>query len=130
MNKSVGEEKFGVARKRFVVLPKIIRNVLIGVVILLIIGYLGRQIWSLVSPPDFDVLYPEENYITKVPAIKVLGHIGDESVVYLNDDEIALGEDGYFLVDIDLNPGLNVIKLEASKRYGKSKVIYRRIIVE
>ncbi len=130
VSKNVGAEKFGVGRKRFVVLPRIIRNVLIGIVVFLIVGYLGQQIWSLVSPPRFLVVYPEENFVTTLSFIKILGYVGDESLVRLNDDEIALGEDGYFLVDIDLNPGLNVIKLEARKRYGKSKVIYRRIIVE
>jgi len=122
--------KFGVGRKKFVVFPKIIRNVLIGILIIIIIGYIGRQILSLLSPPKFDILYPEEKFITNSVAIKILGFVNDEAWIGLNDNEISVGTDGYFTVDIDLNPGLNIIKFEARKRYGRSKIIYRRIIAE
>ncbi|MFH1890853.1 MAG: helix-turn-helix domain-containing protein [Candidatus Kuenenbacteria bacterium] len=122
--------KFGIGRKRFLVLPKIIKTILICILILIIIVYLGWQIASLISPPQFVILYPEERFVTKSSLVKVLGFVKNESWIGLNDNEITVGEDGYFSIDIDLNPGLNIIKFEAKKRHGRSKVIYRSIIVQ
>ena len=62
--------------------------------------------------------------------IKILGKVEQGAWPGLNDEEISADEEGWFQVDIDLNKGLNVIKIEAHKSYGRSRVKYLRIVVE
>jgi transcriptional regulator with XRE-family HTH domain len=124
------KQKFGVARKRLIVLPKLIKSFLFILVVVIIMGYLGWQLWSLLSPPKLELLYPEDNYVTKSSMVKILGRVEEGAWLGLNDKEIAAGSGGWFEVDIDLNKGLNIIKVEAKKSYGRTRVEYRRIIVE
>lgn len=128
-----GEEKkkkFGVDKKKLFSFPKLVRNFLVGAVIAVALGYIGIQVYGFVKAPELALLYPEENFEAKGGFVKILGKAEAESVVSLNDKEIATDNDGYFAVDMNLNKGLNVIKMEAEKSYGQKTVVYRRIIVE
>lgn len=121
------QHRFGVARKRLVVLPKILMNIIILIVVVVIVGYLGAQLWSLSSPPELELLYPEDNFTTESRFVKILGRVEEGALLMLNDQEITGGEDGWFEVDIDLNKGLNVIKIEAKKSYGRTRTEYLRV---
>ena len=125
-----GRDKFGVVRKRLVVLPKLLKSFVIILAVVVVVGYLGWQVWSLLSPPELKLVYPADNYVTVNKSVKILGKTEEGVGLSLNDKEIAAEGDGWFEVDIDLNKGLNVIKIEAKKSYGRSRVEYLRIIVE
>ena len=99
-------------------------------VILGTVGYLGVEFLTFINPPKLELLYPEDNYVSSSNFIKILGKVEKASVLRLNDKEIAVGEDGFFQVDLDLNKGLNVIKFEAEKSTGKKTIEYERVIVE
>ena len=124
------KHKFGVARKRLVILPKLLKSLMLVLVVAVIIGYLGWQVWSLMSPPELEILYPQDNYVSQHKFVKILGKTEEGVWLGLNDKEIAVGDNGWFVVDIDLNKGLNVIKIEAKKSYGRTKADYLTIIVE
>lgn len=127
----VGEQKrFGVTRKRFLVMPRIIRNIVLILVVLAVVGYLGSQVWSLLSPPSLEVFYPVEDYASQNSFIKIMGRVEKGAKLELNGNEIAADSQGWFSVDMDLNTGLNIIKIEAEKSYGRSRIVYRRIMVE
>lgn len=124
------ENRFGLTAKKFIILPRILKNIVIGLVVLAIIVYLCLQLWSLLRPPRFEVLYPADESVFSHRYIKILGQAGKEIELTLNGEQVPIDSDGFFLVDINLNKGLNVIKFEAKKRYGRSKTVYQRIIVE
>jgi len=121
--------RFGVSKKRLIILPKIIRNFFLGLVVAAIIVYLGFQVWSLLRPPKLIVLYPADNFVSLNSHIKVMGKVESGAWLGLNDKEITADSAGWFEVDMDLNKGLNVIKIEAKKSYGRTSTVYRRIII-
>ena len=59
-----------------------------------------------------------------------MGRVEKGAKLELNGNEIAADSQGWFSVDMDLNTGLNIIKIEAEKSYGRSRIVYRRIMVE
>ncbi len=122
--------KFGVLPRRLIVFPRIVRNIVSGLVVAVIVIYLGSQVWNLLSPPKLEVLYPAENFVSAGRELKILGRVEGGSELSLNNKGIAADSQGWFQVDIDLNKGLNIIKLEAKKSYGRTSVGYRMIIVE
>lgn len=124
------KDRFGVSKKRLIILPKIIRNFFLGLIVAAIVVYLGFQIWSLLSPPELQVIYPYNNFVLKNNFVKVVGKVERGAKLSLNDKEIAQDENGWFEVDMDLNKGLNIIKIEARKSHGRTRTEYRRIIVE
>lgn len=128
---SMGDKQlFGVTKKKLLVLPKIFKYIFLAIIITVIVGYLGYQIIDLLSPPELLIIYPADNTILQSRQIKISGQAERGSEVSLNDKEIPIDGNGWFEVDIDLNQGLNVIKLMAKKSYGRAKVEYRRVIVE
>ena len=124
------KEKFGVIKKRLIIFPKLLKSFVLVLLTAIIIGYISWQLWALISPPQLKVVYPQDNYITKSRFVKILGKAEAGAWLGLNDKEIAADSQGWFKVDIDLNKGLNVIKIEARKRYGRTKTVYRKIIVK
>lgn len=111
--------------------PQMVKRVIFACVLVVIVGYVGSHIYSLLSPPKLKVLYPADNFVGANRSVKILGETGQDVFwLGLNDKEVAVGDDGFFSVDIDLNKGLNVIKLEARKSYGRSSTVYRRIVIE
>ncbi len=126
----VNNYKFGIIPQRLLILPKIIKNSLVVLGAVVVFVYLGWQTWSLIKPPSLEILYPAENFITTSGMTKILGKVNNESWVGINGQEVTVDRDGFFTIDINLNKGLNVIKLEARRKHGKSAVVYRRIVAE
>lgn len=124
------EQKFGVIQRKIIVLPLLIKKWLVLLVVAGILGYLGWQIWFLLRPPQLEVLYPENNFVTHNRLIKILGKIDRHLPVMINGERVSTDEQGWFVVDISLNKGLNIIKIEAKKKYGAVSQIERRVIVD
>ncbi len=124
------KQRFGIAKKRIFLFPKLLKNVLLILLVFLIISYLSWQIWLLLKPPQLIILYPKDNFVTYNRKIKILGKADPGIWVALNNKELSVDDDGWFKVDLNLKMGLNVIKIEAKKSYGRNKIVYQRVIVE
>jgi len=124
------KQRFGITKKKIFLFPKLLKNIFLVLVVFLIVSYLSWQIWSLLKPPQLVILYPEDNFVIYSREVKILGKVDSGIWVGLNNKELAVDDEGWFKVDLNLKMGLNVIKVEAKKSYGRNKVIYRRIIVE
>jgi len=125
-----GNQRFGVSKKKIVLLPTLLKNIFLVILISLIVLYLGWQIWSLLKPPKVVVLYPQDNFVTYSRKVKILGKVDPGIWVGLNDEELPVDDYGWFKVDINLKTGLNVIKIEAKKSYGRTNTVYQQIVVE
>ncbi|NMC52000.1 hypothetical protein GYA54_04815 [Candidatus Kuenenbacteria bacterium] len=122
--------RFGIIPKKFFNLPKFLKNIGVGIVAITVVFYLGFQTWSLLKPPRIEVLYPEDNYVSRAGEIKMLGRAENGSIVTINGETVMIDKSGFFTIDINLNKGLNVIKLEAKKKYGRNAVVFRSVVVE
>ncbi len=58
------------------------------------------------------------------------GKADDGAQVVINGERVLMLADGYFEKEVVLERGLNVITVEGSKRYSKSAVTRRRVILE
>jgi len=124
------EQRFGIRKKRIFLFPKLLKNIFLALLVFLVISYLGWQIWSLLKPPQLVILYPQDNFVTYNREIKILGKVDPGIWVALNGKELAVDDEGWFKVDLNLKMGLNIIKVKAKKSYGRNKILYRKIIVE
>ncbi len=124
------ETRFGVVPGQFLSWPKILKNMVMAAGVLVVVFYLGAQVWTLLKPPSLKVLYPAENFVSQSGVAKILGRVESQSTVGVNGREVAVDKEGFFTIDINLNKGLNVIKLEAKKKNGRATVVYRTMIVE
>jgi len=119
-----------VRRAWFLVTPRIFRFVGLGCVALAILGYLGFEVKSIVTPPGIELATPNDGYATDKATIQVQGRVFEEVEVYVDGKQILLNQDGTFLAQVDLERGMNLISIEAKKRYSRSSTLYRRVIFE
>lgn len=96
-----------------------------------IVGYLGWQISQLLAPPDVVVLNPIDQSAVESALLPVEGYVeSDEVQVMINGKEVVVNEDKTFEVTLDLARGLNVIRVEAKRRYSRPAIIYRRVVFD
>lgn len=115
---------------RFSNLPLILRYVCVGLVVVLVIGYLVIQVKHIVEPPILILFSPQNGYISNQPTILVQGETEKEVRISINGKEIRNNEEGQFNEKIDLSPGLNTIIVTAEKKHGKTTVETRYIVLK
>lgn len=119
-----------VRRAWFLVTPRIFRYVGFSAVALLIFGYLGFEVKRIVTPPSVEITMPYDGLATDDATVKVAGRVFEEAEVTIDGEQILLNQDGTFVAEVDLERGLNLITVEAKKRYSKTSRIDRRVVFE
>lgn len=108
----------------------LLKNLTLILLVMASIAFLGFKINNIVAPPNLTISNPENNLITKDNNIEIIGQTDIGAVININDQNVMLNPDGGFKDELNLQFGLNVIKISAKKKYSKEVVIYREIMVE
>ncbi len=120
-----------VRKGSFVVSTRLLSGIALLVVVLGMFGYLGSQASHLLAPPEVIVLNPVDQSAVDSALLPVTGYVkSDEVQVSINGKDVAVNEDKSFSLTLDLTRGLNVIKVEAKRRYSRPAVIYRRVVFD
>ncbi|MFA6522061.1 MAG: helix-turn-helix domain-containing protein [Patescibacteria group bacterium] len=93
-----------------------------------LVSYLGWQVQSIIAPPDIILLSPLNDSMTSSAVVTVEGYVEKETTVYVNGAQVPVASDQTFQTDIDLSKGLNVISIEAERRYSKKASISRNVV--
>ncbi|OGM09861.1 hypothetical protein A2W13_01610 [Candidatus Woesebacteria bacterium RBG_16_36_11] len=108
--------------------PKLTFLVGIGVVILLISGYLGFQYIKFISPPTLQVVSPKESQVVDKAHVFVQGKTDAEATVKVNNQPVLVGEDGNFSLDLDISQKTEEVDVISTSRSGKISEIKVKII--
>lgn len=111
-------------------IPRIARNVSIVLGILLLLTYFGNKLRVSLEPPALAVTAPSGDVVVADTNLLIEGSTEPESTVRINGQEIFLDAGGHFSERIDLQSGLNIIKIVAAKERGREQIVERRVIVE
>lgn len=114
---------------QFLVASRFIQIFFISCIGLGISGYFAYQISEIVSPPNLLVYEPSDGILTSDALISVTGQAGEDARVTVNGVAVLLSTDGTFELDVALERGLNVIAIESAKRYSRSAIEYRRVVL-
>lgn len=136
--KNIKNKKFHEATKpipkvsfwHFLVPPKIVRAVVIVIIATICLTYLGFKVEAITRPPDLVIENPLDNLLTRDKTIKITGKTNVEVIIAINNEKVTLDEEGRFSEDLDLHPGLNIIKITAKKNHSRENVIERRVLYE
>lgn len=116
--------------KNLLSFPKILRNILIALLIVICFLYLFFYFRGIFSPPSLEITYPLNDQIISEYDINIIGKTEPESEIKINGQLILIGKDGDFSENIRLRSGINNIVIEAKKKYSRERVIIRKILVE
>jgi cytoskeletal protein RodZ len=115
---------------KVLVTPQRIRNSIIALVIIILLAYLGFQLNQIFQPPVLVISAPEKNAVITENFIEINGKTEKEARVYINEKEVFLNINGEFKATLDLQKGLNLIKITAVKKHSKENTVYREILVQ
>lgn len=117
-------------KNKFLIFPKIIRNLLLGLAVLICFLYLIFYFKKIVLPPDLTVSQPEKNLMIKDSSILVAGKTEKEAEVKINGELILNNNDGVFSQTVNLKKGVNTLTISAKKKYSQENIVLRQILVE
>jgi cytoskeletal protein RodZ len=118
------------ARHKFIIFPKIIRNLLIVCAIFICFLYLSFYFKKITIAPKLIITQPASNLSLKSNNIIIYGQTEPEAEVKINGEIVLNNRDGYFSQEISLKKGLNTLTIKAKKKYSREQIITRQILVE
>ena len=132
-NRNKKEKKFKkkfALKKYFIVTPKII-TIFLSLLILSIVGYyFWHQLSSFNSKPYLFISSPLTDEVTNNSEIIISGETEIGIILKINGADVFVDENGSFEEDIMLQPGKNIIIIEALNRFDKTIREERNIIYE
>jgi len=116
--------------RRLVISPKKISSIFFIIFLIAIVWYFSREITFLTAAPDLEINSPFTDLIVSEESFEVIGKTDPTAFLTINDKKIFIEKDGNFNNLINLVAGVNLIKIKAENRFGKTNEIIRRIIYE
>lgn len=102
-----------------------------GVIILILVAsYLIFQYTKFISPPYLSLSEPNEGAVIDERIVKVIGQTDSNATVKINNQPVLVGENGNFVIELNVLEGDNEVKIVATSRSGKKSIINRKIKVE
>jgi cytoskeletal protein RodZ len=119
-----------VKKSSLIIFPKIFRNALVALIIVICLFYIGFYLKNITAPPVLDIESPPANSVQKDFSAVIKGRTEPESEVYVNGQMILIDKEGKFSQNISLKQGVNIIVISAKKKYSREQIVTRQILVE
>ncbi len=104
-----------------------LRRVILVAVALAVIVYLVIAARSIFLPPQLEIISPSIDGSSFSPSVLVSGITSPGTEVMVNNEAVAVTEEGRFTVSVSLRPGLNTLVIKARKSLSREAVAERRI---
>ncbi len=132
LNKDPGEHQPlpSLRSRRWIITPKTLGLGVGTILFLLVAGYLAYQLHFLISPPSLAVFEPASDSIAGNSVLMVRGEVESTAKLTINGQMIYVDKDGSFKQEVILSRGLNVIRIEAANRFGKTNSIVRQVMLK
>lgn len=114
---------------KFIWSPKLTFVLGVGVILLILFGYLTNQYIHFVSPPTLVLESPKESQVVGNGYVDVFGITDSDAKVTVNDQPVEVSSDGKFSVNLEVVPSTHEIRVTASSRSGKITTVSRNITV-
>lgn len=104
--------------------------IILGVVFVLIGGFLLYQYRGALVDPPLKVENPKENQTVTTLNIEVSGKTDPDSTLTVDNEPVTVEKNGEFKKDLTVFPGNTTLVFTAENRFGRTKIIERNIIVK
>jgi len=118
------------AKNKFIIFPKLIRNFFIIGAIIVCFLYLSFYFKQIILPPELIITQPAANLSLNATNIEISGQTEKEAEITINGELVLNNHDGYFSQTVNLKKGLNNIIIKAKKKYSREETVTRQILVE
>lgn len=101
--------------------------VLVAGLVGLFLVYLGFQYQGLRRAPTLEVESPTSQMLVTEKRVDVLGRTDPDATVTIQGVSALVRSDGKFFDQVNLDPGVNVITVVATSRFGKTTTVTREV---
>jgi cytoskeletal protein RodZ len=108
--------------KKLIITPKILSLSFGLAFVVLSVGYIIWQVWSINRTPSLEVFEPANNSAILGSAVKIKGRTDIGMSIDVNGQGIFVDNKGNFETQLGLNPGPEQIVVTAKNRFDKSAV--------
>lgn len=112
-----------ILKNAWVITPRTMTMIGIGVVLLGTFGYLFHELSLFVAEPRLVLMEPVSGQVVSEATIIVQGETDRGAHVTLNGEPVFVGNDGLFREGVSLQPGTNTLVVEATNRFDKAKTL-------
>jgi hypothetical protein len=109
--------------------PRFIRKALILLLVIAVLTFLAYKVGQIFTPPSLKILQPVDGFKTYDTQMKIVGASDKEAEIIINNESVFVDSNGFFETPIDLQKGLNLIKISAKKRYSQPREVEVRILL-
>ncbi|MDP3244201.1 MAG: hypothetical protein Q8M83_00915 [bacterium] len=106
------------------------RKIIFAAVGVMFLGYLAFEGRGLLLSPPLQLFSPPTDFVTTDPNIVLSGQTTPGTRLQINGTELLPNEQGYFQEKLVLQTGLNTLEIKATKRYARTRVVERKILVK
>ena len=96
-------------------------------VVVFILGYIYKNALPYLSGPSVDITSPEVYATYTKPLISVEGRVRYVTELTINDRSVSMTQEGDFSEYVVLQPGYNIIEIQAEDRFGRKKTLLREV---
>ena len=114
----------------FLTIPKIFRNIVIIMAVIIAIIYFGYYIKNITAPPFLEIHNLDDDITITENFIQITGNTDKEAEVKINDEILVINNNGMFTKDLNLNKGVNTILISSKKKYSRENLIMKKVLVE
>jgi cytoskeletal protein RodZ len=129
---TISEKEIASARKphqRWFITPTFLQKGFVVILALLLLMYIGIRLNNALAPAELTVFSPTDEMTTTESSINVTGKTEPEVQIKINNFLVTVDEDGSFQEEINLTNGLNILEIEASKKYRPVQTTLRHILL-
>lgn len=103
------------------------KKVWIVFIVLIVLGFLGFRVDSILGMPTLDVTLPET---TTSQTINVTGKVNPGDTLTLNNEVVYPDERGQFEKEVQLETGLNTLEFRAKRFLGRETRIVKQVFYQ
>jgi cytoskeletal protein RodZ len=104
------------------------RRIIILVAISGVVIFLLYRVNAIFSPPPLTISSPQDGTVSHNRQLEVIGTTAKEAELVINNMPVFVDQNGKFSTFVDLQSGLNLIKITAQKRYSRTQEIDLRVL--
>ena len=118
-----------IEKKHFFVWSKFLKRFLVALVVIILAAFLIIKVDEIFRPPSLQVTQPLDGSITTSTQVLIKGQSQKEAEIVINNKLVFVDNRGGFDTVIDLQKGLNLIKITAKKRYSRTNTVEIRVLL-
>jgi cytoskeletal protein RodZ len=103
---------------------------IISLVFLVVFGFIAYQFRFIFLNPPLDIVTPKNQTVVVGSRVIVTGKTDPEATVAVNNNPVAVDQDGAFKKNLSVFPGKSEITIKSINKFGRQTIVIREIDVK